>query len=84
MCVQALCTANAVFTSRSSQLWLISVHLACVYLAAKNAEYVPYRKLLQTMLSHVHGRPIPAAQAEELELKCLISLEWRLGPFYNL
>ena len=34
------------------------MQLACTYLAAKALEYVPYKRLLQTMLHHVLGRPI--------------------------
>lgn len=78
-----LCTANPSFTARSAQLWLISVHLCCINLAAKLIESVPFHNLLQTMLSHVHGRPISTAVAEELEMKCLKTLDWRLGPFYT-
>lgn len=62
---------------------LTAVHLACIYVAAKNVEFVPYKKLLSTMLSHVHHREVPANAAAELELEVLEALNWRLGPFYR-
>ncbi|BDA45319.1 hypothetical protein COCOBI_07-1060 [Coccomyxa sp. Obi] len=63
--------------------WLTAIHLACIYIAAKNVEFVPYKKLLSTMLSHVHNREVPANAAAELELEVLQALQWRLGPFFR-
>lgn len=63
--------------------WLSAVHLACIYVAAKNVEFVPYKRLLQTMLSHVHGCEVSAEAAAGLELEVLQGLDWRLGPFYR-
>jgi hypothetical protein len=48
---------------------LTAVHLACIYIAAKNVEYVPYKKLLSTMLAHVHNREVGASAAADLELE---------------
>lgn len=62
---------------------LTAIHLACIYIAAKNVEFVPYKKLLSTMLSHVHNREVPANAAADLELEVLQALQWRLGPFYR-
>ncbi len=46
-------------------------------------EFVPYKKLLSTMLSHVHNREVAANAAAELELEVLQALQWRLGPFFR-
>ena len=48
---------------------LTAVHLACIYIAAKNVEFVPYKKLLSTMLSHVHNQEVDANVAANLELE---------------
>ena len=45
------------------------MHLACIYIAAKNVEFVPYKKLLSTMLSHVHNQEVDANVAANLELE---------------
>ena len=45
------------------------MHLACIYIAAKNVEFVPYKKLLSTMLSHVHNQEVDANVAASLELE---------------
>ncbi|EIE20355.1 hypothetical protein COCSUDRAFT_48484 [Coccomyxa subellipsoidea C-169] len=63
--------------------WLTAIHLACIYIAAKNVEFVPYKKLLSTMLSHVHNREVHTTAAAELELEVLQALQWRLGPFFR-
>ncbi len=62
---------------------LTAIHLACIYIAAKNVEFVPYKKLLSTMLSHVHNREVAATAAADLELEVLQALQWRLGPFFR-
>lgn len=62
---------------------VLQVHLACIYVAAKNVEYVPYKRLLQTMLSHVHGCEVSPEAAAALELEVLQGLDWRLGPFFR-
>ncbi|KAK9901355.1 hypothetical protein WJX75_008219 [Coccomyxa subellipsoidea] len=63
--------------------WLTAIHLACIYIAAKNVEFVPYKKLLSTMLSHVHNQEVAANAAADLELEVLQALQWRLGPFFR-
>lgn len=40
-----------------------AVQLACTYVAAKAVEFVPYKRLLQTMLTHVLGRAVPSDTA---------------------
>ena len=62
---------------------LTAVHLACIYIAAKNVEFVPYKRLLSTMLSHIYNGEPPADAAPQLELEVLHALEWRLGPFFR-
>ncbi|KAK9829443.1 hypothetical protein WJX72_005896 [[Myrmecia] bisecta] len=66
----------------SDEHWLAAVHITCIYLAAKNCETLQYKRLLQTMLTHIHACPISMDQAAALELECLQALEWRLGPFF--
>lgn len=68
--------------SQGDRRWLLAVHLACIYIAAKNVEVVPYKHLLKTMLERLHGVPISAKQAERLELEVLMALDWRLGPYF--
>ncbi|CAK0782514.1 hypothetical protein CVIRNUC_005732 [Coccomyxa viridis] len=63
--------------------WLTAVHLACIYIAAKNVEFVPYKRLLSTMLSHIYNGEPPQDAAPQLELEVLHALEWRLGPFFR-
>ena len=70
-------------TCQGPRHWLTAVHLACIYVAAKNVEYVPYKRLLQTMLSHVHGCEVSAEAAAALEVEVLQGLDWRLGPFFR-
>lgn len=62
---------------------LTAVHLACIYIAAKNVEFVPYKRLLSTMLSHIYNGEPPQDAAPQLELEVLHALEWRLGPFFR-
>ena len=33
--------------------------MTCIYLAAKNVEFVPYRNLLKTMMSRIYASPVP-------------------------
>eukprot|EP00891_Asterochloris_glomerata_P003906 jgi/Astpho2/3906/Aster-x1183 len=63
--------------------WLTLLHMTCIYLAAKNVEFVPYRNLLKTMMSRIYASPVPKEWVSELELECLDALEWRLGPFFR-
>lgn len=62
---------------------LTAVHLACIYIAAKNVEFVPYKRLLSTMLSHIYNGEPPQDAAPQLELEVLHALDWRLGPFFR-
>ena len=62
---------------------LLAVLMACVLLAAKNNERVPYRRLLPTLLQALAARELPPASSAALELDVLVALEWRLGPFYS-
>ena len=64
---------------------LDALWLACVLVAAKNVERVPFSRLLPTMLGWLRGAssPAPAAAAAALELDVLVALEWRLGPFFK-
>lgn len=45
-------------------------------------EHVPYKNLLQTMLSDVHYAEVTAQQTADLEVEVLLALEWRLGPYF--
>ncbi|KAK9905479.1 hypothetical protein WJX75_000657 [Coccomyxa subellipsoidea] len=81
--VQAACPIGFAHIHLGPKHWLTAIHLACIYIAAKNVEFVPYKKLLSTMLSHVHNREVPANAAADLELEVLQALQWRLGPFYR-
>ena len=61
---------------------LVAVYLACVHVAAKCVERVPYARLLPTMLTWAAGggATVSAAQAACMELDVLTTLEWRLAP----
>ena len=70
--------------SRADAGRLAGLYLACVHVAAKNVERVPYARLLPAMLAWARGgAPVPAAEAAVLELDVLTALEWRLGPFFG-
>ena len=69
-------------TWQSTKIYVMAVHLTCIYLAAKSVEMVPYKRLLQTMLTHVHERAVSRAQAEALEMEIIKGLEWRLSPYF--
>ena len=45
-------------TCQSAKIYCMAIHLTCIYLAAKSVEMVPFKRLLQTMLSHVHERQV--------------------------
>ena len=42
-----------------------------------------YRSLLTLILSHAHGRALPARVGAALEIELLEALHWRLGPFIH-
>ena len=44
---------------------------------------VLYRSLLTLILSHAHGRALPARVGAALEIELLEALHWRLGPFIH-
>ena len=67
---------------QSAKIYLMAVHLTCIYLAAKSVEAVPYKRLLQTMLTHVHERAVTREQAAALEMEVIQGLEWRLSPYF--
>ena len=70
----------------NKEAWLALVHLTCIYLAAKNVEYVPYKNLLQTIIGNIYGAGscnVAPGLVAELELECLHAMDWRLGPFYR-
>ncbi|KAL3147468.1 hypothetical protein ABBQ38_014526 [Trebouxia sp. C0009 RCD-2024] len=70
----------------TNEAWLTLVHLTCIYIAAKNLEYVPCKNMLQTMMGHIYGAEpcnVATELVSELELECLAALDWRLGPFYR-
>ena len=70
----------------TNEAWLTLIHLTCIYIAAKNLEFVPCRNMLQTMVGHIYGADpcnVATDLVTELELECLTALDWRLGPFYR-
>ena len=70
----------------TNEAWLTLIHLTCIYVAAKNLEYVPCKNMLQTMMGHIYGAEpcnVTTDLVTELELDCLQALDWRLGPFYK-
>ena len=72
------------YTSRPTRARLAAVYLACVHVAAKNVDTVPYRCLLATMLANLCGvEGVSPAAAAALELDVLVGLGWRLGPFFS-
>ena len=61
---------------------LLAVYAACVSLAAKNFDcgyFRPARQLYE-MLRYVLSAPPPKSHPLELETRCMLLLEWRLGP----
>ncbi|KAK9799410.1 hypothetical protein WJX73_005404 [Symbiochloris irregularis] len=69
-------------TCQSAKIYCMAIHLTCIYLAAKSVEMVPFKRLLQTMLSHVHERQVSRQIAEALEMEVIKGLEWRLSPYF--
>ncbi|KAL3135222.1 hypothetical protein ABBQ38_006301 [Trebouxia sp. C0009 RCD-2024] len=70
----------------TNEAWLTLIHLTCIYIAAKNLEYVPRKTMLQTIIGRIYGAEacnVPISLVTELELECLAALDWRLGPFYR-
>lgn len=67
---------------QSAKIYCMAVHLTCIYLAAKSVELVPYKRLLQTMLTHVHERAVSTEQAAALEMQVIQGLDWRLSPYF--
>jgi hypothetical protein len=61
---------------------LQSIQFSCVLLATKMLSNTPGCGMLRFMLSQLYGREVSAAQAAEVEAKCLQGLGWRLGPFF--
>ena len=73
---------HPIHTWQTAKIYLMAVHLTCIYLAAKSVEVVPYKRLLQTMLTHVHERSVTRDQAAALEMEVIKGLEWRLSPYF--
>jgi hypothetical protein len=76
--------AGPATAAASTRARLAAVYLACVHVAAKNVDTVPYRCLLATMLANLCGvEGVSPAAAAALELDVLVGLGWRLGPFFS-
>ncbi|KAF8059657.1 hypothetical protein HT031_005065 [Scenedesmus sp. PABB004] len=63
---------------------LRSVQFTCLFLATKVADQVHALGLLRFMLTQLshNGAVVSAAQAADVEARCLDALGWRLGPFF--
>lgn len=61
---------------------LLAVYAACVSLAAKNFDCGNFRpaRQLQEMLRYILNAPTAKCDAMNLEMRCLLLLQYRLGP----
>ncbi len=54
----------------------------CSFAAQVSELQAGHKRMLQAMLSNLAGTCVSLAQANEVELRCLEGLHWRLGPYY--
>ena len=68
----------------NTETTLQSIQLTCIFLASKMADQVHAMGLLRCMLTALtRGKyAVTARQAADVEERCLISLDWRLGPYF--
>jgi hypothetical protein len=65
-----------------------SIQCTCLYLAAKVADHLHGRGLLCYMLTTLtkttssNDAAVTARQAALVEERCLLGLDWRLGPYF--
>ena len=80
----ALCPSGTVVAEEhvsvlTPEAWLRLVHLTCIYLAAKYLDFVPYRNMLQTIMSHMYNYNIGKEWVTRMGLDCLTGLQWDLS-----
>jgi hypothetical protein len=68
----------------NTETTLQSILLTCLFLAAKMSDQVHALGLLRCMLTGLtQGKyAVTARQAADVEERCLITLDWRLGPYF--
>jgi hypothetical protein len=59
---------------------LMVIYATCVYIAAKFADRIKYKRLLSAILYSILDSYVSEETACDLEVRCLAKLEWRLGP----
>lgn len=64
----------------SSHTGLVVIYATCIYIAAKFADRIKYKRLLSALLFSMLDSYVSEETAVDLEARCLSKLEWRLGP----
>ena len=62
-----------------SHTGLVVIYATCIYIAAKFADRIKYKRLLSALLFSMLDSYVSEETAVDLEAKCLSKLEWRLG-----
>jgi hypothetical protein len=63
----------------SAHTGLVVIYATCIYIAAKFADRIKYKRLLSALLFSMLDSYVSEETAVDLEAKCLAKLEWRLG-----
>ena len=61
---------NRPSTASDSSPVPLQLHMTCIFLAAKNVEFVPYRNLLKTMMSRIYASPVPTVCGRRAKSIC--------------
>lgn len=62
---------------------LLVIYTTCIYIAAKFADRIKYKRLLSALLFSMLDSYVSEETACDLEARCLSKLEWRLGPILD-
>lgn len=63
---------------------LLVIYTTCIYIAAKFADRIKYKRLLSALLFSMLDSYVSEETAVDLEARCLSKLEWRLGPILDI
>jgi hypothetical protein len=75
---QQMTMMRSVFSENHTGLMVI--YAVVVYIAAKYADRIKYKRLLSALLYSLLDSYVSEETACELEARCLSKLDWRLGP----
>lgn len=83
-CAACHTAATGNVSGTDAETTLRSIQFACVFLACKAADQVHALGLLRYMLSALSGGAshFSMQQAAAVEERCLVGLQWRLGPWF--